>query len=112
MTSPFTENLIEKIADIQRQIDGPAWHATGEDVVGVADGDAVRVRVRDDGKATTVEIDPDFVDPGRVEQLERLVAAAIQDASARLTARRTERVTAAIRAMIDDLFAPLADEER
>ncbi len=111
MTSPFTENLVQKIADIQRQIDGPAWHATGEDVVGVADGDAVRVRVRDDGKSTTVEIDPEIVDPRRVAQLERLVAAAVQDASTRLCARRTERITAAIRALIDDFFVPVADEK-
>jgi DNA-binding protein YbaB len=112
VTSPFTENLIEKIAAVQRQIDGAAWRTTDETVVGAAENDAVRVHVREDGKATTVEIDPDVVDPHRVGQLERLVAAAVQDASVRLCRLRTERVTAAIRAMIDGLLTPAVGEGR
>ncbi len=112
MPSPFTENLLEKISAIQRQIDSETWLPTDATVVGVAENDAVRVRVHEDGTSTTVEIDPVVVDPHRVGQLERLVAAAVQDASVRLRELRTERVTAAIRAMIDDSFAPALGEER
>lgn len=112
MASPFTENLLEKISAIQRQIDSQAWLPTDATVLGVAENDAVLVRVHEDGTSTTVEIHPDVVDPHRVGELERLVAAAVQDASVRLGELRTERVTAAIRAMIDDLIVPALGGER
>jgi DNA-binding protein YbaB len=112
MASPFTENLLEKISEIQLQIDSQTWSPTDASVVGVADKGAVRVRVRDDGTSTTVHIHPDVDDPRSVEKLERLVAEAIEDASVRLHELRTERVSRAIRAMIDDVFAPALGEER
>lgn len=111
MASPFTANLVGRIAAVQRQIDGAAWGATGAAVVGVAENNAVRVHLRDDGRATTVEIDPNVVDPDRVAQLERFVAEAVQDASDRLGKLRADRVTVAIRALIDDLFVPVVREE-
>jgi DNA-binding protein YbaB len=110
VASLFTQNLVERIAAIQRQIDSASWRAAGETVVGRAEGDAVRVRIRDDGRVTAVEIEPSTVDPGHVERLERLVGSAVQDASDRLCELRTARITAAIRAMTDDLFAPVTGE--
>lgn len=112
MTSPFTANLLERIGAIQEQIDKATWNATDEAVVGTAENNSVRVHLRDNGEVTTVEIEPDVVDPRRVQRLERLVASAVQDASDRLCQLRTERITAAIRAMIDDLFSSVVPEER
>ncbi|MGA8295678.1 MAG: YbaB/EbfC family nucleoid-associated protein [Acidimicrobiales bacterium] len=112
MSSPFTDNLVEKISDIERQLDGEAWPRTATSVVGTSQGDAVLVHLSDDGASTTVEIDPAVVDPDGVAQLEQFVADAVQDASRRLEALRAERIGAAIRAMIDDLFVLAGNKER
>jgi DNA-binding protein YbaB len=115
MTSPFAQNLVERIAVIQTQIDGTAGdarQAADETVVGTTKNDSVRVTFREDGMATTVEIDPDVVDPVRVRELEQLVAVAVQDATERLRELRAERITEAIRAMVEDFIAPVLDEQR
>jgi DNA-binding protein YbaB len=115
MPSPFAQNLVERIAAIQEQIDGAAIDGArrpaDEVVVGTTKNDSVRVSFREDGMATNVEIDPDVVDPIRVRELERLVAAAVQDATERWRKLRTERLTEAIRAMVEELIAPALGEE-
>jgi DNA-binding protein YbaB len=103
MTSPFARNLTARIAAIQEEIDTEIFRTNGGTVEGSTSDASVRVLFNDDD-STAVTIDPVLVDPNGVTRLEHLVAEAIDDGARRLEELRTARISAAIRAMLGDLF--------
>lgn len=109
MTTPFAANLVARISEIQQTIDGAQWQVT--DIAVGTDGDgSVRVRLPAGSSMPTVDIHPGVVDPRRLRELEARIAAAVHDASAKLDQLRSDRILAAIRAMVDDLFVATSSE--
>jgi nucleoid-associated protein EbfC len=77
------KKLLKQMQDAQAKMMKVQEELAGREVEGSAGGGMVKVKANGRHEVIAVKIDPTVVDPGDVEMLEDLIAAAVNDAQSR-----------------------------
>ena len=85
-------NLMKQVQQTQERMAELQARLAQTEVVGASGGGMVQVTLNGKGETRRVRIDPALVKPGEVEVLEDLVAAACNDAKAKVEAMMAEEM--------------------
>jgi DNA-binding YbaB/EbfC family protein len=89
---PDMRGLMKQMKDFQGRLAEMQQQFEAEEFTGSAGGGVVIATVMGNHEVRRVKIDPKVVDPADVEMLEDLVAAAVNDARAKIEEKRKEQV--------------------
>jgi DNA-binding YbaB/EbfC family protein len=94
MASPDQMKMLQKVQQMQADMEATQAALAAEVVEGSAGGGMVKVTVSGSGEVQRVSIDPSVVDPEDIETLEDLVVAAVADGLRRAAELQSTRLGA------------------
>ena len=94
MASPDQMKMLQKVQQMQADMEATQAALAAEVVEGSAGGGVVKVTVSGSGEVQRVSIDPSVVDPEDIETLEDLVVAAVADGLRRAAELQSTRLGA------------------